>query len=70
MIAVKVNYNQNAQKTGREAVDRIPALPKIPVWTAQQERNARFLVLRDIIDLKRWLHEPPAQRSLWDSWPS
>ena len=31
------------------------AFTKDAIWTAQQERNAGFLRLRDFMDLKRWL---------------
>lgn len=39
------------------------------VWTAQQERNARFLRLRDFMDLKRWLEDHFGQEDDWREIP-
>jgi transcriptional regulator with XRE-family HTH domain len=71
VIAGQVKHHRCDQKTGRDAVDRLLAwkdsyfgigllvtntnFTNDAVWTAQRERNARFLRLRDFIDLKRWL---------------
>jgi hypothetical protein len=71
VIAGQVKHHRDDQKAGRDAVDRLLAwkdsyfgvgllvtntsFTRDAVWTAQQERNARFLRLRDFTDLKRWL---------------
>jgi transcriptional regulator with XRE-family HTH domain len=70
VIAGQMKHHRD-RKTEREAVDRLlswkdsyfgvgllvtnTAFTKDAVWTAQQERNHRFLRLRDFTDLKRWL---------------
>jgi len=71
VIAGQMKHHRGDQKTGRDAVDRLLAWKDTyfgigllvtntsfthdAVWTAQQDRNARFLRLRDFADLKRWL---------------
>jgi transcriptional regulator with XRE-family HTH domain len=71
VIAGQMKHHRGDQKTGRDAVDRLLAwkdsyfgigllvtntkFTNDAVWTAQRERNARFLRLRDFTDLKRWL---------------
>jgi transcriptional regulator with XRE-family HTH domain len=71
VIAGQMKHHRGEQTTGRDAVDRLLAwkdsyfgvgllvtntsFTKDAVWTAQQERNARFLRLRDFTDLKLWL---------------
>src|ERR1035438_5990696 len=78
VIAGQVKHHQCDQKTGREAVDRLlawkdsyfgvgllatnTAFTKDAIWKAQQDRNARFLRLRDFTDLKRWLHRSMGNR--------
>ena len=39
------------------------------IWTAQQERNARFLRLRDFTDLKRWLEGRFGEEEDWREIP-
>ena len=39
------------------------------VWTAKQERNARFLRLRDFTDLKRWLEDRFGEEQDWREIP-
>lgn len=64
VIAGQVKHHRGDQKTGRDAVDRMLAwkdsqfhigllvtntsFTQDAVWTAQQERNALFLRLRDL----------------------
>jgi hypothetical protein len=43
---------------------------KDAVWTAQQERNSRFLRLRDFIDLKRWLQDQYGTEADWREIPA
>ena len=85
VIAGQVKHHQGDQKTGREAVDRLlawrdsyfgvgllatnTAFTKDAIWTAQQERNARFLRLRDFTDLKRWLQDQWGTEEDWREIP-
>src|ERR1039458_4596200 len=72
-------------RTGREAVDRLLAwkdsyfgvgllvtntsFTRDAVWTAQQERNAHFLRLREFADLKRWLEGRFGEEKDWREIP-
>lgn len=85
MIAGQVKHHQGDQKTGREAVDRLLAwkdshfgvgllatntsFTKDAIWTAQQERNARFLRLRDFTGLKHWLQDQWGTEEDWREIP-
>lgn len=85
VIAGQVKHHQGDQKTGREAVDRLlawkdsyfgvgllatnTAFTKDAIWTAQQDRNARFLRLRDFTDLKRWLQDQWGTEEDWREIP-
>jgi len=42
---------------------------KDAIWTAHQERNARFLRLRDFMDLKRWLQDQWGTEEDWREIP-
>jgi transcriptional regulator with XRE-family HTH domain len=46
------------------------AFTKDAIWTAQQERNARFLRLRDFSDLKRWLQDQWGTEDDWREIPN
>jgi transcriptional regulator with XRE-family HTH domain len=85
VIAGQVKHHQGDQKTGRGAVDRLLAwkdsvfragllvtnttFTKDAIWTAQQERNSRFLRLRDFTDLKRWLQDQWGTEEDWREIP-
>src|ERR1039457_466898 len=85
VIAGQVKHHRGDQKTGRDAVDRLlawkdsyfgvgllvtnTAFTRDAVWTAQQERNARFLRLRDFTDLKRWLEDRFGEEEDWREIP-
>jgi transcriptional regulator with XRE-family HTH domain len=85
VIAGQVKHHRGDQKTGRDAVDRMLAwkdsyfgvgllvtntsFTRDAVWTAQQERNARFLRLRDFTDLKRWLEGRFGEEEDWREIP-
>ena len=85
VIAGQVKHHGGDQKTGRDAVDRLLAwkdsyfgvgllvtntsFTHDAVWTAQQERNARFLRLRDFMDLKRWLQDQWGTEEDWREIP-
>jgi transcriptional regulator with XRE-family HTH domain len=85
VIAGQVKHHLGDQKTGRDAVDRLLAwkdsyfgvgllvtntrFTHDAVWTAQQERNARFLRLRDFTDLKRWLQDQWGTEEDWREIP-
>jgi transcriptional regulator with XRE-family HTH domain len=85
VIAGQVKHHQCDQKTGREAVDRLlawkdsyfgvgllatnTAFTKDAIWKAQQDRNARFLRLRDFTDLKRWLQDQWGTEEDWREIP-
>ena len=45
------------------------AFTKDAIWTAEQERNARFLRLRDFTDLKRWLQDQWGTEEDWREIP-
>ena len=80
-----MKHHRGDQKTGRDAVDRLLAwkdsyfgvgllvtntsFTHDAVWTAQQERNARFLRLRDFPDLKRWLEGRFGEEEDWREIP-
>jgi hypothetical protein len=86
VIAGQVKHHQGDHKTGRDAVDRLLAwkdsyfgvgllvtntsFTRDAVWTAQQERNARFLRLRDFTDLKRWLEGRFGEEEDWREIPN
>jgi transcriptional regulator with XRE-family HTH domain len=86
VIAAQMKHHQVAQKTGRDAVDRLLAwkdsmfgvgllvtntsFTKDAIWTAQQERNSRFLKLRDFTDLKRWLEDQFSDDAEWREIPA
>lgn len=85
VIAGQMKHHQRDQKTGRDAVDRLLAwkdsyfgvgllvtntnFTHDAVWTAQQERNARFLRLRDFTDLKRWMEGQFGAKEDWREIP-
>jgi transcriptional regulator with XRE-family HTH domain len=85
VIAGQVKHHRSDQTTGRDAVDRLLAwkdsyfgvgllvtntsFTRDAVWTAQQERNARFLRLRDFTDLKRWLEDRFGEEEDWREIP-
>ncbi|MCZ2153410.1 MAG: restriction endonuclease [Bryobacterales bacterium] len=85
VIAGQVKHHSGDQKTGRDAVDRLLAwkdsyfgigllvtntsFTNDAVWTAQRERNARFLRLRDFTDLKRWLEDQFGSEEDWREIP-
>jgi hypothetical protein len=86
VIAAQMKHHQATRKTGRDAVDRLLAWKDSPfgvgllvtntsftkdaIWTAQQERNARFLKLRDFTDLKRWLEDQFSEDAEWREIPT
>jgi hypothetical protein len=79
------HHRDDRRKTGRDAVDRLLAwkdhrfhigllvtntgFTQDAVWTAQQERNAHFLRLRDFTDLKRWLEGRLGEEQDWREIP-
>ena len=79
------HHSDDRRKTGRDAVDRLLAwkdsrfhigllitntsFTQDAVWTAQQERNAHFLRLRDFTDLKRWLEGRFGEEQDWREIP-
>jgi hypothetical protein len=85
VIAGQVKHHRGDQNTGRDAVDRLlawkdsyfgvgllvtnTAFTHDAVWIAQQERNARFLRLRDFTDLKRWLEGRFGEEEDWREIP-
>ena len=85
VIAGQVKHHRGDQRTGRDAVDRLLAwkdsyfgvgllvtntsFTHDAVWTAQQERNTRFLRLRDFTDLKRWLEDRFGEEKDWRELP-
>jgi hypothetical protein len=85
VIAGQMKHHSGDQRTGRDAIDRLLAwkdsyfgvgllvtntsFTKDAVWTAQQERNARFLRLRDFTDLKRWLEDRFGEENDWREIP-
>ncbi len=85
VIAGQMKHHRADHKTGREAVDRLlswkdssfgvgmlvtnTAFTKDAIWTAQHERNARFLRLRDFTDLKRWLQDQWSNEEDWREIP-
>lgn len=85
VIAGQMKHHRGDQKTGRDAVDRLLAwkdshfnvgllvtntsFTHDAVWTAQRERNARFLRLRDLTDLKRWLQGQWGSEEDWREIP-
>jgi hypothetical protein len=85
VIAGQMKHHRGDQTTGRDAVDRLlawkdsyfgvgllvtnTAFTRDAVWTAQQERNARFLRLRDFTDLKRWLQDQYGSEEDWREIP-
>ena len=85
VIAGQVKHHLGDHKTGRDAVDRLLAwkdsyfgigllvtntsFTRDAVWTAQQERNARFLKLRDFADLRRWLEGRFGEEEEWREIP-
>jgi transcriptional regulator with XRE-family HTH domain len=85
VIAGQMKHHQGEQKTGRDAVDRLLAwkdsyfgvgllvtnttFTHDAVSTAQKERNARFLHLRDFTDLKRWLEGRFGEQEDWREIP-
>lgn len=84
VLAVQVKHHEGAQKTGRDAVDRLAAwngpfrlgllvtntgFTRDAVWAAAQERNRHFLRLRDFDDLKRWLQDQYGQDEDWREIP-
>ena len=80
-----MKHHQGDCKTGRDAIDRLLAwknsyfgvgmlvtntgFTRDAVWTAQQERNTRFLRLRDFVDLKRWLQDQYGSDEDWREIP-
>src|SRR5271157_5645695 len=80
-----MKHHRGDEKAGRDAVDRLLAwkdsvfhvgllvtntsFTRDAVWTAQQERNARFLRLRGFIDLKRWLEGRFGEEEDWREIP-
>ena len=85
VIAGQMKHHQGEQKTGRGAVDRLLAwkdsyfgvgllvtntsFTHDAVSTAQKERNARFLHLRDFTDLRRWLEGRFGEQEDWREIP-
>ena len=85
VIAGQMKHHSGGQTTGRDAVDRLLAwkdsyfgvgllvtntsFTRDAVWAAQQERNARFLRLRDFTDLKRWLQDQYGSEQDWREIP-
>lgn len=85
VIAGQMKHHQGEEKTGRGAVDRLLAwkdsyfgvgllvtnttFTHDAVSTAQKERNARFLHLRDFTDLKRWLEGRFGEEADWREIP-
>jgi transcriptional regulator with XRE-family HTH domain len=85
VIAGQMKHHRGDQRTGRDAVDRLLAwkdsyfgvgllvtnttFTRDAVWAAQQERNARFLRLRDFTDLKRWLEDRFGEKDDWREIP-
>ena len=85
VIAGQMKHHRGDQKTGRDAIDRLLAwkdsyfgvgllvtntsFTHDAVWTAQQERNTRFLRLRDFTDLKRWLEGRFGEEGDWREIP-
>lgn len=85
VIAGQVKHHKGDRTTGRDAVDRLLAwkdsyfgvgllvtntsFTRDAVWTAQYERNARFLRLRDFTDLKRWLQDQWGTEEDWREIP-
>lgn len=79
VIAGQVKHHQGDQKTSRDAVDRLLAwkdsifhvglLVTNTSFTQEQERNARFLRLRDFTALKRWLEDRFGEEEDWREIP-
>ncbi|HXS95943.1 MAG TPA: restriction endonuclease [Candidatus Limnocylindrales bacterium] len=85
VIAGQVKHHRGDQKTGRDAVDRLlswkdsyfgvgllvtnTSFTHDAVSTAQKERNARFLRLRDFTALKRWLEDRFGEEEDWREIP-
>ncbi len=79
------HHGDDKGKTGRDAVDRFLAwkdswfhigllitntsFTQDALWTAQQQRNAHFLRLRDFTDLKRWLEGRFGEEQDWREIP-
>jgi transcriptional regulator with XRE-family HTH domain len=86
VIAGQMKHHRADQRTGRDAVDRLLAwkdtefgvgllvtntsFTRDAIWVAQQERNARFLKLRDFTDLKRWLEDQFSDDAEWRELPT